>query len=642
MQGPRIQTFGDFPEVDLHAIVSTMPAQVWTGRADGSGVDFINQRFLDYTGLSAPQALGEGWIEVVYADDRRQILDCLKSIVTFGSARDTEMRLRRVDGAYRWFLFRGAPRRDATGVIVGWCGVNTSIDDGRTTDVEMRPRDAGLSGEEELRSLVNSLPGMISLWNAAGETVMVNQQTENYFGKTLEELTNGRPVVIHPDDLARVVALWQRAISAGEAFDDEHRLLGHDGVYRWFHLRAVPVHDAEGRAIRWPVLLTNVDDRRKADDALRRSQAFLLEVQKLSRTGGWRFDVASGTVESSTEIRRAYRIEPGDDRSTQTFWFERIHPGDRPRVQQAFERCLRERGEYRADYRIMRGDGTIGYQHSIGRPVLNDADEFVEFIGASMDMTEHWQAAQELEQASQALHDMQAKLSRATQIATIGELAASIAHEVNQPLAAVVTNGHACLRWLSASPPNIDKGVEAAQRIVKDGKDAGEVVRRVRSLYKRTVVEEAALDINDIIRDVLRLVESDAARRRVTVSVTLEPGLPHVRGDRVQLQQLVLNLVIDALDAVEPIADRAREVSVHSRRSEAMAEIAIVDRGIGLENAEAVFEPFFTTKPNGMGMGLAICRSIATAHKGTLSAMRNDDWGATFRVTLPLAPETHA
>jgi hypothetical protein len=232
---------------------------------------------------------------------------------------------------------------------------------------------------------------------------------------------------------------------------------------------------------------------------------------------------------------------------------------------------------------------------------------------------------------------MQTKLSRAAQVATVGELAASIAHEVNQPLAAVVANGHACVRWLSATPPNFDKALEAAERIVKDGKDAGEVVRRVRSLFKRAAAERAPLDIGDVIRDVLRLLEADAARRSVDVAVTLETEVPPVLGDRVQLQQLVLNLILNALDAMEPVIDRRKRLTVRSRRGDtAHVVIEIADNGIGLENPNAAFEPFFTTKADGMGMGLAICRSIVAAHNGTLAAARNDDFGTTFWFALPL------
>jgi hypothetical protein len=342
-------------------------------------------------------------------------------------------------------------------------------------------------------------------------------------------------------------------------------------------------------------------------------------------------------VESSPELQRAYQPQPGDDISNPEFFLSRIHPDDQARVRTLFERSVQEKIEYRADCRILRADGSVGYQHAVGRPVPNEAGEVVEFIGAAMDMTDHWVAATELERASQTLRDMQTKLSRAAQVATVGELAASIAHEVNQPLASVVANGHACVRWLSHSPPNIAKALEAAERIVRDGKDAGEVVRRIRTLFKRTTAERVPVDIGDVIRDVVRFIEADATRRRVEVVATLEPRVPAVLGDRVQLQQLVLNLMLNALDAVDPNVDRSKRVVVRTRRGDtARVVVEIEDNGIGLDDPHAVFEPFYTTKTDGMGMGLAICRSIVTAHDGTLAVTRNDDFGTTFWFALPI------
>jgi C4-dicarboxylate-specific signal transduction histidine kinase len=445
------------------------------------------------------------------------------------------------------------------------------------------------------------------------------------------------------------------SVQTGDPFDVDVRVQNGEGGYRWFHCRGLPFRDADGRIIRWYNLLTDIDDRkraedalrarehtdvhdrRRAEDALRRSERFLLEVQSVSRTGGWRLDLRTGTVESSPELHRAYDVQPGDDVSNPEFFLSRIHPDDQAHVRATLERCIREKTAYRADCRIVRADGSIGFQHARGRPVADDTGEIVEFVGAAMDMTEHWLAASELERASQAVRDMEAKLSRAAQVATVGELAASIAHEVNQPLASVVANGHACVRWLQHSPPNVARALEAAERTVRDGKDAGEVVRRVRTLFKRATTERVSVDLGEVVRDVMRLVGADATRRSVEIVATLDPQGPRVLGDRVQLQQLVLNLMLNALDAVDPIIDRRKQLAVRSMcgdNSNAMVEVT--DNGIGLEDVHAAFEPFYTTKTSGMGMGLAICRSIATAHKGTVTANRNDGFGTTFRFVLPL------
>jgi C4-dicarboxylate-specific signal transduction histidine kinase len=246
----------------------------------------------------------------------------------------------------------------------------------------------------------------------------------------------------------------------------------------------------------------------------------------------------------------------------------------------------------------------------------------------------------ERKQAEETLRRTQAELADVTWAARFGEMTASIAHEVNQPLAAVVANGHACLRWLSAAPPNVSKAAEAAQRIVADGKDAGEVVRRVRALFKRTAVEKAQLDLGAVIEEVLRLLDSSPARRHVALDLALEPGLPPVFADRVQMQQLMMNLVLNALEAMEPVTDRPKQLSVRSTRAETQrAVIQICDNGIGLDDPVTAFQPFVTTKPDGLGLGLSICRSIVAAHGGSLSAERNAGFGTTFTVTLPLQHE---
>jgi len=202
-----------------------------------------------------------------------------------------------------------------------------------------------------------------------------------------------------------------------------------------------------------------------------------------------------------------------------------------------------------------------------------------------------------------------------------------------------VANGHACLRWLFASPPNVPKAVEGAERIVKDGKDAGKVVQRVRALFRRTAVERVWLDLAEVIGEVVRLVDGNPSRRQVSISVVLDPDLPLVFADRVQLQQLVLNLMLNALEALEPVSGRVKQLSVSSKLADAhQAVIQISDNGVGLDDLVKVFEPFFTTKPEGMGLGLAICRSIVAAHDGKLSAERNVGFGTTVTVRLPIPP----
>jgi hypothetical protein len=237
----------------------------------------------------------------------------------------------------------------------------------------------------------------------------------------------------------------------------------------------------------------------------------------------------------------------------------------------------------------------------------------------------------------EALRRTETRLSRATQIATVGELAASIAHEINQPLGAVVANGYACLRWLSTESPNLAKAREAAERIVRDGKETGEVVARTRALFKRTQQQHVVLDLNNLINEVIRLLGAESSRRRVAIEAELQRDLQSVLGDRVQIQQLILNLLMNGLDAMDSVTDRPKKIVIRSQQNDlTTALVEIEDSGIGLADCEKVFDPFFTTKENGMGMGLAICRSIVEGHNGKLWATPNETFGATFCFTLPV------
>jgi PAS domain S-box-containing protein len=613
----------------FRAVLDAIPALVWVADRTGAAV-YINQRWLEYTGLSESQALGWNWTAAVHRDDIDRLTEYWRTVLASGEPGQIEARLRRFDGCYRWFLFSASPLRDSSGELAGWCGSNTDIDD------RYRAEDAARAAERDLRLILDHLPALVTTATPSGAIDFANRPLLEYVGAGLEELQDW-PRFVDERDRSMMIERWAHSLASGEPFAAEFRLRRADGICRWFRAIGVQVRALDGTIVRWHNLIIDIDDRKRAEDALRQSEAYLREVQRLSSTGGWRYDIAADLVESSPEIKRVYAIQPGEDTSRPPFWFGRIHPEDRPRIEAHFARCLREKTEYRATYRIVLPDGAIRFQYAVGQPVTNDAGELVEIIGAQMDMTEHWLATTELERASEAVRTLQMKMSRAAQIATVGELAGSIAHEVNQPLAAVVANAHACLRWLAADPPNMDKAVEAAKRIADDGKDAGEVVRKVRSLFRRAPAEKAPLDLNEVVGEVLLLFDSSPARQSVEIETRLDPDLSLLTADRVQLQQLLLNLMLNALEAMVPVSGRPKQLSVRSSRSENdEAVIEIVDNGVGLADVETVFEPFFTTKPQGMGLGLGICRTIVAAHNGTMSATRNTGFGTTFTVTLPL------
>lgn len=609
-------------------ILDSLPVLVSTVDAGGR-VQFANQPLLTYLGVGLDD-LGD-WPAFVHDADRDGVRRQWAEAFAAGHPFDADYRLRRADGVYRWVHGRAVPGVGPSASGGSWCHVMAEIEDRRRAEDERR--------SSALHAILDNIPTLISIHSAAGQLELYNRAARDYHGPSVADpKTWDIADIIHPDDLPDLLVARRRGVETGRPFDTEPRMRRHDGEYRWFHVRAVRVNDYDGQ-VRWYGVRTDIHDRKLAENALRQSEAFLLEVQRLSRAGGWRFDPATGLVESSAEIQRAYAVEPHEDISRPAFWFGRIHPDDRSRVQAEFERCLHDKAEYRMGYRIVLPDGSIRYQYATGQPVTNEAGELLQVIGASMDMTEHWLETTQRSRAEEALRRSQAELAHVARIASLGEMTASIAHEVNQPLAAVVANGHACLRWLSGPQPNISRAVEAAERIVKDGKDAGEVVRRVRALVRRTAVDKVRLDLRDVIAEVLRLLDAYPAREQVALDVKLAPDLPPIFADRVQLQQLVLNLAVNALEALAPVTGRARQLSVRLARAEDQAVLQIRDNGIGLDDSVAAFEPFVTTKPEGMGLGLAICRSIVAAHEGRLSAEHNQGFGMTFTVALPLARE---
>ena len=606
----------------LKLIIDTIPTLAWSSRRDGSA-EFFNQPWLDYTGLSAGQALDWGWKSAIHPADVNGLMGYWESMLASGEPGEIEARLCRSDGEYRWFLFRGCPLRDDSGNVVKWYGTNTDIEDRKRAEQALR------RSEQSLRLMVHCIPGFLVTSTATGQVELVNETLLNYTGKPLEELRNW-PSVVHPGDLPAVESLWTRSVQTGYPFDADVRVRRADGVYRWFHCRGLPLRDNDGRIVRWYTLLTDIEDRIDAEDALRTSERELSLIIETIPALVW--SAAPGG--ELTYVNRRVLEYTGATLETMaaTGWLNFLHPDDVEPTVLAWSHSLETGQPHEVQYRFRRFDGVYRWFHVVGQPARDTDGRSTRWYGLLIDIDDR-------KNMEEALRNTQARLSRAAQTATVGELAASIAHEINQPLAAVVANGHACLRWLSAQPPNLAKAHEAVERIVRDGKDAGEVIRRIRALFKRASLEKTALDVNEIIREVLRLTGSEVARRGVAVETELEQGLPRVEGDRVQLQQLLLNLLVNGMEAMDGIADQPKRLFIRSKQQAAEGVLVEVrDYGPGLAEPDKVFEAFFTTKENGLGMGLAICRSIVQAHNGQLWAASSNGAGATFRFTLPCFP----
>jgi signal transduction histidine kinase len=376
------------------------------------------------------------------------------------------------------------------------------------------------------------------------------------------------------------------------------------------------------------IVLTFGRFRKEAATEVASKEAYLAEAQRLSHTGSFGWRAASGFVWSE-ETFRIFELDRAITPTVEAV-IQRTHPEDRERVQQFIDRASRDGGDWDLEHRLLMPDGSVKSLHVVVHALKDGAGD-LSFVGAVMDIT----AAKRAEEAVQAA---QAELAHVARMTTLGELTAWIAHEVNQPLAGIVTNGTACLQWLGQETPALDEAHSAVEDMISDAQRAGDVILGIRALARKTAPERAALDINDLIRGVVRLTTREAQAHGASVRLDLAPALPSVVGDRVQLQQVVINLVINAIQAMASATARPRELSIRSRPHEAgqvLIEVADSGHGIGSKNLDQLFKAFFTTKPAGMGMGLSICRSIIEAHGGTVWATDNMPSGAVFHFTLP-------
>jgi PAS domain S-box-containing protein len=385
-----------------------------------------------------------------------------------------------------------------------------------------------------------------------------------------------------------------------------------------------------GNIVNWYGTAIDIEERHRAEDALRWSEAYLHDAQRVGHTGSWRHDVLSGVVTISPEARRIWGLNPDQDSSVSEFFFGRMHPEDRRVVEQEYRAAQLKKAEFQSDFRIVLPDGAVKNIQSVGHPILNQSGDIVEFVGAAMDVTER-------KRAEEALRQAQADLAHVSRVTTMGELTASLAHEVNQPIAAAVTNANTCLRWLANDTPNIEEAREAAMRIVKDGTRAAEIISRIRLLFKKGTPERKLVDVNEVIREMLVLLRSETARYSILVRAELTVDLPEVMGDRVQLQQVFMNLMLNGIDAMKDV-EGTRKLTIKSQRAEnEELLVSVSDTGVGLpqQQADQIFNAFFTTKLHGTGMGLSISRSIVESHGGRLRAADNPPLGASFYFTLP-------
>jgi PAS domain S-box-containing protein len=487
------------------------------------------------------------------------------------------------------------------------------------------------SSERNLSLTINTIPTFISVSRADGTVLSVNQAALDYHGITLEDVQKEdfRTRFFHPDDGERLREERKEALKRPLQFEYEQRALGKDGKYRWFLVRCNPLLDDQGRIDRWYATAFDIEDRKRAQEDVRRSEAFLAEAQRLTSIGSFSWLVATDELAWSEELYRIYEFDPGIKITLEVIR-TRVHPEDLTLYEKMVEQARNGSEDFEWQYRLLMPDQSIKYMHAVAQATRDPSGQ-LEYIAAVRDVTSR-------RMADEALDRARSELARVARVMSLGALTASIAHEVNQPLSGIITNASTCMRMLDAEPPNVDGARETARRTIRDGHRAADVITRLRPLITNKGAAAELVDLNEATREVIALSRAELERNGVITRIELKDELPAVMVDRVQLQQVILNLLRNGSDAMSHVDDRPRELLFRTEVEDGdRVRLSIQDAGVGFEpqSLDRLFQTFYTTKEEGMGIGLAVSHSIIENHRGRMWATPNDGPGVTFSFSIP-------
>jgi PAS domain S-box-containing protein len=612
-------------EYESRQIVDSIPGRVAVLNARGE-VERVSQAILDYYGKT-PEEL-DRWSEddTIHPDDRPALVHAFAQSIATGEPTEFEIRLRRFDGVYRWFDLRGFPLRDRQGQIVRWYYLQTDIDERKQAEEALR------ESEYESRLIIDSIPGHVAVLSANGFPERVSQPVLDYYGKSLEELRLWTENdTIHPEDRPGVIEAVTRSIDTGDPTEFEIRLRRFDGVYRWFQLRGVPLRDRQGRIIRWYYLQTDIDERKRAEEALRES-VYQSRLIVDSINGLITVVSANGEIEF---LNRQLLEYLGLPMQVAKNWStgDHVHPDDLAGIIQKYTGFMTWGDPTEFEVRLRRFDGEYRWFQVLGSTLRDRQGRVVRWYFLHLDIDDR-------KRAQDALNQARSELAHISRVTSLSALTASIAHEINQPLSGIMTNASTCLRMLNADPPNVDGARETARRTIRDGNRASDVTTRLRAMFSKREFTLESMDLNEATREILTLSVNDLQRNRVVVEPQLAEDLPAVYGDRVQLQQVILSLVRNASEAMGDVHDRPRRLVIRTQGDErGSVRLSVQDTGVGFggQSLEKIFDSFYTTKSGGMGIGLSVSRSIIERHRGRLWAEPNEGPGATFAFSIPYA-----
>jgi PAS domain S-box-containing protein len=476
--------------------------------------------------------------------------------------------------------------------------------------------------ERECDLILNNVPNLVSLLKPDGVPERMNRRISDFTGKTPVELMGwGASDLVHPEDRQQARYLFESGIGSGEPFEIVYRMRRFDGVYRWFHARHQPLKHADGRIARWCVAVNDIDDRKRAEESL------TLTINTIPALA-W-----SARIDGSTEFLNQHYMDYiglSAEQAQSWDWTVAVHPDDLGGLVATWQRIMALGKTGQAEARLRRFDGVYRSFLFHASPLRDETGDIVKWYGTNIDIEDR----KRTEEALSALRSEFAQLSR---VSSLGVLTASFAHELSQPLLGILTNASTCQRMLAATPPNVEGALETVRRTVRDGMRASEVIERLRALLCTRTDKTEQVDLNEAVAEVLALASTDLMTNSVVIRTELAQELPRLTVDRLQLQQVVLNLLLNAVDSMSHIDDRKRLAVIRTALDGEGVRVSVEDVGVGfaVENAERLFQAFYTTKSCGMGIGLSLSRSIIARHDGRLWGEPNAGPGATFSFFLP-------
>ncbi len=612
-------------EDKLRQIIDTVPGLIWSTGPDGEPTH-VSQRLLDYSGMRFEDFKQVGWKAFVHPDDFSQTAKAYDHAIQTGTSYHGVLRLRRADGEFRWHHARCEPLRDRQGRIVQWYGLSVDVD------------------EAQLQAILNVIPAYT--WYAApsGGLTFVNKRTADYlgvpkdhplrFGIDIGAQWDDWVALLHPDDQEESRRYWSNCLRTGEAAEHSYRVRSAQGDYRWFLTRAEPLRASDGTLLLWIGATLDIEELKCAEAALQESQAKFRDYAESASDWFWEI----GPDYKFTLLTENAFGSNAADRNGAACWDRALDLKTEPEKWRVIWATLESRKPFRDFvYCSMGGNGSPMYVKASGKPVFDANGEFRGYRGAGADVTAAMRAREEHER----LRQLESDLAHMNRLSMMGELAASLAHEITQPIASARNDARAALNFLDKQPPDLGEVREALGCVVGDADRAGNIIDRIRDHIKKAPPRKHRFDLNEAINEVIVLARSAIAANGVSVQTRMTEGLAPVEGDRVQLQQVILNLVLNAAEAMSAVDEGARELLLCTGQSRTNGVlVAVRDSGPGIdpEHIERVFDAFYTTKPSGVGMGLSICRSIIDAHGGRLWAHANEPRGAVFQFTLP-SPE---